>query len=77
MGDLYILNPLLLQHMVFTEEHFSNCLVLINDMISDMREEGLDLRLLSLLRMTLIEGKQHQKVRPGYCSVIVSTEKQR
>jgi len=58
-GDLYILNPLILQHMVLTDDHFSNCLVLINDLIGDLTDEGQDLRLMSLLRMTLIEGKQH------------------
>ena len=63
--------------MVFTEEHFSNCLVLINDLLVDLEEEGKDLRLMSLLRMALIEGKQHQKVRPNECSVLISQEKQR
>ena len=35
-GDLYTLNPILFQHMVLREEHFSNCLVLLGDMITDL-----------------------------------------
>ena len=56
-GDFYTLTPLLLSHMVFREEQFSNFLVLLNDMLSDFEEEAKDQRMIKLLKMTLVEGK--------------------
>lgn len=41
-GHLYTLMPLLLQHMVLKEDHFSNILVLVNDIIVDLEEENKD-----------------------------------
>ena len=38
-GHCFMLTPLLLQHMVLREEHFSTILVLVNDMIEDLAEE--------------------------------------
>ena len=39
-GHLYILSPVLLQNMVLREDHFSNIMVLLSDMVSDLAEEG-------------------------------------
>ena len=38
-GHCFTLTPLLLQHMVLREEHFSTILVLVNDMLEDLEEE--------------------------------------
>ena len=43
--------------MVLKEDHFSNMLLLVNDLIIELEEGARDQRLMKLLKMTLVEGK--------------------
>lgn len=63
--------------MVINDEHFSNCLVLLGDMISDLQEDEKDVRMLKMLRMTLIEGKKPEPAQPTFCSVHINKTKQK
>jgi len=51
------MTPILLQHIVLKEEHFSSILVQVNDLITEYEEEQKDVRHLKLLRSELMEGK--------------------
>ena len=58
-SHIYFLTPLLLQHMVMREEHFSSTLLSINDMLAEIEQEGGsgDPRCLKMFKNELMEGK--------------------
>ena len=63
--------------MVLREEHFSSILVLVNDMLTELEAEKKETRLFKLFRSELMEGKQSERSKPGYCSFLVKKDKQR
>ena len=69
-GDVYLLNPVLLQVMTFREDYFSQLLVMINN----LQEEERDKVMLKNFRMALIQGKESVKERPGFCAVKIAEE---
>ena len=80
-GHLYTLCPVLLRQNIMKEEHFSQVQLLINDLIEDQQEEGLDTQLMRLFKMALIEGKtRSESANPamiGQCIVQVNEQKQK
>ena len=69
-GDVYLLNPVLLQVMAFREDYFSQLLVMINN----LQEEERDKVLLKNFRMALMRGKESVKGRAGFCAVNIAEE---
>ena len=67
-GDIYLLNPVLMQVMIFREDHFSQILVMLNN----LQDEERDKTMLKHFRMFLIQGKESVKERPNFCSVKIS-----